>query len=104
MRRLRTVTALALALIALALLLAACGGDEGETGETTTAPATTTPAPSQPPSDDSTSPSAGQLPPQLVECFAENGVKVESPDEIHSAPPEVVQECFSALHGGGGGP
>jgi ABC-type glycerol-3-phosphate transport system substrate-binding protein len=92
----------ALALVATVLLLAACGGGDDDESTTTTdsAPATTAPAPSQgtPP------PSGGQLPPQLVECFEDKGIEVDSVDEIHSAPPEVVQECFSALHGGGGPP
>jgi hypothetical protein len=95
--------ALVLALVALALVLGACGGGDDEDATTTSpAPATTTPSPSDGPSQGPTSPGAGQLPPELVECFADKGVEVESPAEIHSAPPEVVQECFSALHGGGG--
>ncbi len=94
MRRPRAVIAGALALVALALLLAACGGGDEEE-------ATTTPAPTEAPSRGSTSPSPGGLPPELVECYADRGYRIESPADIHSAPPQVVQECFGALHGGG---
>jgi hypothetical protein len=95
-RRPRAVSAVALTLVALALTLAACGGgDEGET---------TSPAPSEAPSDGATAPSAGALPQELVECYADKGYKIESPADIHSAPPQVVQECFAALHQGGGSP
>lgn len=101
MRRLFALVALAL----VALTLAACGGGgDGEDGDTTTGPTTPAPAPSQAPGEGATPPNTGQLPPGLVECFADKGIEIKSPDEIHSAPPEVVQECFSALHGGGGGP
>jgi hypothetical protein len=95
-RRARAAIAVALALVALALIFAACGGDEEET--------TTNPAPPEAPSEAATPPSAGALPPELVECFADQGFDVESPAEIHSAPQQVVQECFGALHQGGGAP
>jgi hypothetical protein len=39
-----------------------------------------------------------------VECFADRGFNLTSPTEIHSAPPQVVEECFGALHQGGGLP
>jgi hypothetical protein len=94
--------ALAVALAALALLLAACdGGDDDENKEATT------PASEAPRGDggaSTTSPSPSALPPQLLECFAERGYAIESPTQIHSAPPEVVQECFGRLHEGGGAP
>jgi hypothetical protein len=96
-RRLRAVIALGLAVVALALMLAACGGDDD--GEPNTSP-----APSETPSESTTPPSPGGLPPELVECYADKGYDVESPADIHSAPPEVVQECFQSLHGGGAGP
>jgi hypothetical protein len=96
-RRCRALIALAIALVALALTLAACGGsDNGERN--------TNPAPSGAPSEGGTSPSPGALPPELVKCYADKGYKIESPAEIHSAPPEVVQECFAVLHQGGGSP
>jgi hypothetical protein len=95
-RRRRALIAVALALVALALMLTACGGDDGET--------TTRPAPSQAPGEDATPASPGVLPPALLKCFADRGFEIESPADFHSAPPQVVQECFGALHGGGGGP
>lgn len=93
MRRLGAFLAVALALVALA----GCSGDDDKE-------ATTNPAPSEAPSGDATPPSPSGLPPELLECFADKGFDVRSPTEIHSAPPQVVQECFGALHQGGGAP
>jgi hypothetical protein len=79
----------------------ACVGDDEENKEATP------PASESPPRDDSgstTPPSPNALPPELLECFAERGYAIESPTEIHSAPPQVVQECFGVLHQGGGAP
>jgi hypothetical protein len=90
--------ALALALAMAAASLAACGGGDDE-AETTTTP----PAPAAP-SGGATAPSPSALPPQILECFADAGYEITSPAEIHSAPQEVVQRCFSSLHGGGGAP
>jgi hypothetical protein len=96
-RRPRAVMAVALALVALALIFAACsGGDDDE--------ASTSPAPTGAPNGGATPPSPSALPPELLECFAENGYEIASPNELHSAPPQVVQECFGALHQGGGAP
>jgi hypothetical protein len=93
-RRLRAVIPIGLSVIALA----ACGGgDDG--GE-----ADTHPAPSEAPSETTSPPAPGGLPPQIVECYADKGYEVDSPADIHSAPPEVLQECFQSLHGGGGAP
>ena len=97
MRRPRALIALASALVALALMLAACSGDDD--GE-----ATTNPAPSEAPSGGATPPSPSALPPELVECYAKRGYKIESPADIHSAPPQVVEACFESLHRGGGAP
>jgi hypothetical protein len=96
-RRVRAVIALALTLVAVVLVLAACGGDDDE--ETATSP-----APTESPSGGATAPSLGALPPELVECYADKGYEIESPTDIHSAPPQVVQECFGVLHQGGGVP
>ena len=89
--------ALALALVALVVILAASGGsDEGTT---------TSPAPSEAPSGGATPPSAGglQLPPGIPECLADQGFDID-PSELHSVPPQVLNECFEALHQGGGAP
>jgi len=96
-RRYRAVIAVTLALVALALLLAACGGGDDDE-------ASTNPSPTEAPSQGATPPSPSALPQALVECYADKGYKIASPADIHSAPPEVVQECFGALHQGGGTP
>jgi hypothetical protein len=99
MKRPRAVILLALALVAVALMLAACGGDGEAEGEDATA----TPAASEAPSE-SPSPSnaPGSLPPEFLTCVADRGYEIQSPNEIHSIPPEVLQACFGSLHGGGG--
>jgi hypothetical protein len=75
-------------LVALALAVAACsGGDDDDNA----------------PSGATTPPNAGVLPPQLLECFADKGYDIESPNQIHAAPQRVVEECFEALHQGDGG-
>jgi hypothetical protein len=58
-----------------ALLTAGCSDDDGET--------TSTP---------------GDLPPEFVTCMAANGFEITSSAEIHSAPPQVLQECFGSNH------
>jgi hypothetical protein len=88
-RRSPAVIAVALALVAFA----GCGGGDEEPN--------TSPAPAETPGGRATSPSAGGLPPELVECFADQGFDLESPADLHSAPPQVVQECFGSLHQGG---
>ena len=99
MRRPRAVIAIGLALVAIVVVgiaVASGGGDDDQP--------TTSPAPLEAPNETVTPPSAGALPAQLLECFADKGFAIESPAEIHSAPPQVVQECFGALHEGGGAP
>jgi hypothetical protein len=98
MRGSKALVALALALTVLALTLAGCGGDSDDSRTNTR------PAPSGAEGKGATSPSTGALPKQLVDCYADKGYKIESPAEIHSAPPQVIQECFAALHQGGGSP
>jgi hypothetical protein len=39
---------------------------------------------------------------EFLECMAEQGYEVQSPTEIHAAPPQVLQACFESLHQGGG--
>ena len=101
MRLRRAAGALPLTLVAIALL-GACGGDDEDSTSTSPAPATTGPPPAAAPNGGTAPPGASGLPPELVQCFENKGIEVRSPGEIHSAPPAVVQECFSALHGGDG--
>jgi hypothetical protein len=93
--------AVALALTALAMLVGGCFGGDDEENDAT-APASEAPLGDGGGSTTPLSPSA--LPPELLECFADKGYEIASPTEIHSAPPQVVQECFGALHQGGGQP
>jgi hypothetical protein len=76
--------------LVVAVALAGCG--DGDDAKTTT-PATTSKPGSQPPSR-----SAGQLPPAFLKCMRDRGYEVTSPDQIHAAPPQVLQACFGALH------
>lgn len=85
---------LALVLVALVLTLSACGGSD-DTGTTSTPSVEAPSGRTAPPSD------LGDLPPGFVECMARNGYEVKSTDDIHSAPPAVLQACFGASHGGG---
>jgi hypothetical protein len=95
-KRPRAVIALALALVVLVAIVVvavaanAGGDDEGRT---------TNPAPS---SESAPPPAApGAFPPEFFECMADRGFPIQSPAEMHSAPPQVLQECFGALHDGG---
>lgn len=96
-RRPRTVISVAVALVVVLAIVVgglAIAGDDGEEATTGSPP----PAPSG-----SGAPSQGALPPGIAECLAERGFEIESPDELHSAAPqEVIDECFNALHQGGG--
>ena len=99
MRRHANVVSVALALVALALILAACGGDDEKP---TTGPA---PRSGQAPSEKVTPPSApGSLPPEFRKCMADRGFEMGSSADIHSAPPEALQACFGSLHRGGAAP
>ena len=85
--------------VALSLLLGACGGSDDTSDD-----ARTSPPASQTPFGGATPPgSLDQLPPEFLKCMKDQGYEVESPDEIHSAPPQVLQACFGALHQGGAG-
>jgi hypothetical protein len=88
----RLFSAIAIA-VALALLVGACGGDDDDN-------MTTSPAPAQTPVIGGAAPQGdlSQLPPEFVECMADQGYEIESPAEIHAAPPEVLQKCFGSAH------
>jgi hypothetical protein len=80
--------------------LAACGGGDDGNAAGTPEPGDGVEAPTQ-----TATPNAlGSLPPAFFECLADQGVVVESPDEIHSVPQEALQACFASLHQGGGAP
>jgi hypothetical protein len=76
----------ALVAVALALLVGGCGGGDDPK-----------PSSSSPPTQ-SPSPSVGQLPPGFLKCMRDRGYEITSPDQIHSAPPQVLQACFGAAH------
>ncbi len=87
--------------VALGLLVGACGGDDdGDDDTRTSPPASQTPFGGGGPPP--TSPS--RLPPEFVKCMKDRGYEIKSSDDIHSAPPQVLQACFGALHQGGGTP
>jgi hypothetical protein len=104
----RTAISVAVALVAVIAIVVvaiavAGGGDDGES--------TTSPAPAAAPSDGAIPPDvSSQLPPGIAECLADQGVEIPegaSLQEIFhggAVPPQVLNECFSALHQGGGGP
>jgi hypothetical protein len=93
-RRARGLIAAALALVAFALSLPACGG--GDDAKTTTSP-----APSKAPNGQSVPPSLSSFPPGFVKCLADQGIDVDAVTDvsavIHS--PEGSR-CFDQLHGG----
>lgn len=98
MRRRRLPSAIAI-LVALALLVGACGGDDEDDTPTAAPPASEAPL-----GGGATPPSTGQLPPAFIDCMADQGYEIESSDDIHSAPQQVLQACFGSLHSGGGTP
>jgi hypothetical protein len=81
--------------LVMGLALSACGGDDPPPPADVVETPTATPSPST---------SASGLPPEFVECMAEQGYDIESADDVHSAPQEVLRVCFGSLHQGGGGP
>ena len=95
MRRPTIVMPVAMALVAVALLLGACGGGDEE--ETTTSPAPAAEAPSGSPA----APSLDKFPPEFLACLEDQGIDLESVTDvsavIHS--PEG-ERCFGVLHGG----
>jgi hypothetical protein len=104
MRRSPAVLAVPLALVVLVAIvlggIAVAGGGDNDT-TTNPAPRDSVEAPTEatPPPGDPDS-----LPPEFVKCMADQGFAVESPTDIHSAPPQVLQTCFGTLHQGGGTP
>jgi hypothetical protein len=83
----RPGVAMGTVLAAVTLALAGCGDDDADGGDADLTP----PSPS------------GQLPPEFVECMADQGIDVESsPDAMHSPEAqEALQACFGSLHSGG---
>jgi hypothetical protein len=77
--------------LVIGLALSACGGDDNPP------PAGTAETPSPSSATDG-------LPPQFIECMARAGYEIESADDIHSAPQQVLQTCFGSLHQGGASP
>jgi hypothetical protein len=101
--RCRTRASTIVAVALLALVVGACvGGDDGD-GDDKARPSPP-PASETPFGDGGGTPPASpaQLPPAFVKCMAGQGFDVQSPADIHSAPPQVLQTCFGALHQGGG--
>ena len=89
--------AAALTPVAVALMLAACGGNGGE-GNTEPQPGVDAPA------TGTTSPSGpADFPPEFVDCMADHGIDIESsPDALHSpGAEEAFQACQQFLHSGG---
>jgi hypothetical protein len=86
--------------VVIGLALSSCGGDDGK--------ATAEPTPSdgiETPSESTPTPSAPSgLPPEFLKCMADQGYDISSSDDIHSAPPQVLQDCFESFHQGGGAP
>jgi hypothetical protein len=100
MRRWRLLAAI-VTVVALTLLAGACGGDdEEEDSPTATPPASQTPYGG----GGATPPRPSQLPPEFIECMADQGIDLESSaDAMHS--PEAQQAlraCLGSLHSGGG--
>jgi hypothetical protein len=109
MRRPRVLLSVALSLVAViaivvvGIAVAGGGGDDEESR--------TSPAPAAAPSDGAVPPGvASQLPPGFAECLADQGVDIPEGADLNeifhggAVPPEVVGQCFNALHQGGGAP
>jgi hypothetical protein len=93
MRRILTIGA-----VIIGLGVSSCTDDD-EKETPSPAPPADTPSESAPAPND-----PGALPPEFIDCMAAQGYDVKSSDDIHSAPPQVLQACFGALHQGGGAP
>jgi hypothetical protein len=96
-RRPPAVISITLALIVL--ILAGCGGGDDDD------PTTASPTPDRVEAPEEAAPPAdapSDLPPEFVDCMADQGYDIGSSAEIHSAPQEALQACFSSLHGSAG--
>jgi hypothetical protein len=82
--------------VALALIVGACGGGDDDDDKARTSPPASGGGGAAPPA------SPSQLPRAFVRCMAGRGFDVDALADIHSAPPQVLQACFGALHQGGG--
>jgi hypothetical protein len=91
-RRPGTVIAAALALIAIVVGGIALARGDGEDTSTSPAPKGSTSGNASPPS------APGALPPEFVECMAEQGFDIDSVAEMHSVPPQALQACLGSLH------
>jgi hypothetical protein len=91
-RRPRRVIAVALALTAIVVGAIVLAGGDGDDTSTSPASNESTTRRASPPSE------PGSLPPQFVQCMAEQGFDIDSLDEMHSAPPQVLQACIGSLH------
>lgn len=90
MKRMATIGAMVIALV-----LSSCGGDDE--------PKTARPAPTDTPaapSESAPAPSAPSgLPPEFLECMADQGYDLEEGADVHDAPMELLEKCFGSLHG-----
>jgi hypothetical protein len=86
MKRRATISA-----VLVALALSACGGEKPESNDHADAER-------NPVRDD-----AGheRAPPEFLDCIADQGYELSPTDDIHAAPPEILQTCFESLHQGG---
>jgi hypothetical protein len=91
-RRPRAVIAVALALIAIIVGGIALAGGDGEDTSTNPASNESTTGNASPPR------ALGALPPEFVECMAEQGFDIDSVAEMHSVPPQALQACVGSLH------
>jgi hypothetical protein len=83
----------ALIIVIVAAFLFTGGDDEG----TTSRPASSRER-DAPSTDRGPQPGLEGLPPGFVECMSSQGYEIQSPGDIHSAPPDVLQACFGASH------
>ena len=87
-----------IAAVTIGLGVSGCGGGDDEKATASPVPRETPGASAPPPGE------AGGLPPEFLDCMADQAFDVSSADDIHTAPPRVLQECFGSLHEGGGTP